>query len=78
MESRMQFNVGRAALKNDSSFEIVLRFENVQGAAAAVDTINSLQDTVRCPSAFNGLQLAGACMQLASAVYGAIKAAKPF
>ncbi len=73
----MQFNVGRAVLKNDSSFEICLRFDGVQGAAAAVDTVNSLQETVKCPNAFNGLQLAGSCMQLASAVYGAIKAAKP-
>lgn len=73
----MQFNVGRAVLKNDSAFELTLRFDGVQGAAAAVDTVNALQKTVTCPNAFNGLQLASSCMQLASAVYGAIKSAKP-
>ena len=72
----MQFSVGKAVLKNDSSFELTLRFDNVQGASSAVDAINLAQETIRCPNAFNGLQLASACMQLAGTAYTAIKAAR--
>lgn len=76
MDLGLQFSVGKAVLKNDSSFEISLRFDNVHGAATAVDAINLTQDTIKCPNAFNGLQLAGACMSLASTTYKAIKDAK--
>ena len=75
-KSGMKFNVGQAVLKNNSSFELSLRFDNVEGARNAVEAINMVRESINCPQSFNGLQLAMACAQLASTTYTAIKSAK--
>ncbi|MDO5296621.1 MAG: hypothetical protein Q4F00_08320 [bacterium] len=72
----MKFNVGQAVLKDSNSFELSLRFDNVEGAKNAVEAINTVRESINCPQAFNGLQLAMACAQLASATYSALKSAK--
>ncbi len=75
-KSGMKFNVGKAVLKNKGSFELSLSFDNVEGAQNAVEAINAVRESINCPQSFNGLQLAMACAQLASATYTAIKSAK--
>ncbi|MBQ7568165.1 hypothetical protein IJT17_05095 [bacterium] len=75
-KSGMKFSVGKAVVRGENSFELCLRFENVEGAKQAVEAINRVQESISCPQAFNGLQLAMACAQLAGTTYTAIKGAK--
>lgn len=75
--SQMKLDVSKAMPTNDKSFVVTLRFDNVMGAPQAVEAINAAIDTVHCPTGFNGVQLALATANLATAVYNGIKAAKP-
>lgn len=74
--SNMKFGVGKAEVKNDSSFAVTLNFDNVIGAPQAVDTINAAVNTISCPNGFNSWQLGMSVASLAGTIYSAVKSAK--
>ena len=76
--SRLKLDVSKAMPTNDKSFDLTLHFDNVEGAPLAVEAINAAIDAVKCPSGFNGVQLALTTANLANTIYSAIKNAKPF
>ena len=74
--SQMKMVLGRAVLKNDSSFSVTLTFDNVIGAAKVVDLYNSAADVKECPSGFNVGGLLKSLLDFGTLIYGLIKSAK--
>lgn len=71
--SSLKLDVSKAMPTSDKSFDVTLHFDNVQGTYSTVDAINAAIDAVKCPSGFNGLQLALTTANLANTIYSAIK-----
>lgn len=74
--SAIKMKLGKAVLKNDSSFSITIDFENVIGAAQTVDLYNKAADLKKEFNGWNGVAFAQALISWGAGLYNCIKSGK--